>query len=287
MLVALFLLLLALLPACGKKAQSPTAEGENKNQPPTVRIIAPTEGMQFNAGTILYFYATAKDPEGEPLNYTWDFGDGDFSHEVNPAKAYRVGGDYTVTLTVADPQQAQATTSITLHIVELLATEPEFRMVEPQPLVGTRTAFADSDVAILFALDEADSNELVCRLAESHYEHYLCYRGVVFNLENGSGETILLIWDESAIIIKGIAKRIMHTGVKYIDRARSQPPSVIPPESSLRDGLWPIANVEYSNTKYEWKHVPEILQRGETLGVLLTLKIGESLKRYSFTFEYK
>ncbi|MEK0086023.1 PKD domain-containing protein [Benzoatithermus flavus] len=42
------------------------------------------------------------DPEGGPLRYHWDFGDGDGADIVNPTKVYRRGAEYPVTLTVED-----------------------------------------------------------------------------------------------------------------------------------------------------------------------------------------
>ncbi len=42
------------------------------------------------------------DPDGEAINYTWDFGDGCISTELNPIHVYTSPGRYTVNLTVTD-----------------------------------------------------------------------------------------------------------------------------------------------------------------------------------------
>lgn len=39
---------------------------------------------------------------GVPTSYTWDFGDGTFSHDANPTHVYSRSGTYTVTLTSAN-----------------------------------------------------------------------------------------------------------------------------------------------------------------------------------------
>ncbi|MBC8477144.1 MAG: DUF4349 domain-containing protein, partial [Dehalococcoidia bacterium] len=44
-----------------------------------------------------------------PYSYEWDFGDGDISTEETPTHAYRVDGNYTVSLTVTDDRGNAAT----------------------------------------------------------------------------------------------------------------------------------------------------------------------------------
>lgn len=56
------------------------------------------------------------DPDGDPLTYTWDFGDGSaVSHEQNPAHQYVAAGAYTAKLTVADPQGHTSVKTIVMH----------------------------------------------------------------------------------------------------------------------------------------------------------------------------
>lgn len=54
------------------------------------------------AGLDCTFDATATDPDGDPLSYAWEFGDGDSSSTEDPSHSYAVAGDYVVTLTVDD-----------------------------------------------------------------------------------------------------------------------------------------------------------------------------------------
>jgi Glucose / Sorbosone dehydrogenase/PKD domain len=46
--------------------------------------------------------AGSLDPEGQPLTYSWTFGDGTTSTEANPTHTYTQAGPYNVRLTVAD-----------------------------------------------------------------------------------------------------------------------------------------------------------------------------------------
>ena len=60
------------------------------------------------------FAAEAADPDGGPITYSWDFGDGGSSTEQNPVHAYATDGVFIVTLTVTDndSQSADATMQI-------------------------------------------------------------------------------------------------------------------------------------------------------------------------------
>lgn len=56
-----------------------------------------------------------------PLNWTWDFGDGNISHDQNPIHTYGQTGNYTVTLTVTD---AQGYNDISETTATILAVPP-------------------------------------------------------------------------------------------------------------------------------------------------------------------
>jgi len=61
--------------------------------------------------------ARSRDPEGEPLTYVWDFGDGSPpANGATPLHEYNVWGTYTVTLMVTDPVGLSATQSTTAVI---------------------------------------------------------------------------------------------------------------------------------------------------------------------------
>ncbi|SCL34098.1 Glucose/arabinose dehydrogenase, beta-propeller fold [Micromonospora rhizosphaerae] len=60
--------------------------------------------------TVHFSSAGSNDPDGDPLTYLWNFGDGTTSSEANPTKNYPDKGVYTVRLTVSggtDQTQAQ------------------------------------------------------------------------------------------------------------------------------------------------------------------------------------
>ncbi|HEX6651439.1 MAG TPA: PQQ-dependent sugar dehydrogenase, partial [Thermoleophilaceae bacterium] len=56
--------------------------------------------------------AGSSDPNGDPLSYSWDFGDGSTSTAANPAHTYTTSGVFTATLTVSDGRGLSATDSV-------------------------------------------------------------------------------------------------------------------------------------------------------------------------------
>ncbi len=66
---------------------------------------------------LVNFDASAStDPDGDPITYTWDFGDGATATGITPSYTYTVPGSYLVTLTVSDGVLADIfTTTITVN----------------------------------------------------------------------------------------------------------------------------------------------------------------------------
>ena len=72
----------------------------NANRAPTADAGGPYSGV---AGVPLAFDGTASsDPDGDPLTYMWDFGDGGTGSGGKPNHTFMAGGSYPVTLTVTD-----------------------------------------------------------------------------------------------------------------------------------------------------------------------------------------
>lgn len=85
------------------------------NQAPVALISAtPTTGPPPLA--VAFSSAGTMDPEGQPLTYSWDFGDGLTSTEVNPAHTYNQAGQYVVRLTVSDGTNSSFSTPLTISV---------------------------------------------------------------------------------------------------------------------------------------------------------------------------
>ncbi|MDD3492255.1 MAG: PKD domain-containing protein [Candidatus Thermoplasmatota archaeon] len=67
-------------------------------------------------GEEITFTDASDDPDGEVVNWTWDFGDGTISTDQNPHHTYATEGRYNVTLTVTDDKGSSDTTTLSLTV---------------------------------------------------------------------------------------------------------------------------------------------------------------------------
>ncbi|MDA0173823.1 ThuA domain-containing protein [Solirubrobacter taibaiensis] len=126
--------------ACGKAPQA--------NQNPTV-VASRTPTGDVSTGTSVAFSATASDPDGDPITYAWDFGDGANATSAAPAHAFTAPGTYAVKVTVSDGKGGTATA--TLSVVVTQANRPP-------TVTAARTPTGDvaTGAAIAFSATAAD-----------------------------------------------------------------------------------------------------------------------------------
>lgn len=99
----------------------------NRN-PVAAATATPTNGhaplaVQFNG-------SGSSDPDGDPLTYSWNFGDGGTSTQTNPSHTYTVNNVYTAVLTVRDNRSGVATASIVITVGN---TQPTPVISAPSP----------------------------------------------------------------------------------------------------------------------------------------------------------
>ena len=104
-----------------------------------------------------------------------------------------------------------------------------------------------------------------------------------FTLKNKSNHTIKINWDDiSYVDIRGNTGRVMHSGVKYIDRNASQPATSVPKGASLTDILLPVDNVYYVNGQYGgWREkllIPAYYQSKEAMETEAPTYVGKQMK---------
>ena len=87
--------------------------------PPSANADGPYTGTEGQP--VIFDGSASYDPEGEPLTYNWDFGDGTTGEGINPTHIYAQEGTYTVTLTVNDGARDSTPSTTTATIED---TEP-------------------------------------------------------------------------------------------------------------------------------------------------------------------
>jgi PKD repeat protein len=70
--------------------------------------------------TVNFSSAGSFDPEGGPLTYSWNFGDGNTSTDANPVHQYAAGGSYTATLTVTNTCGKTASDTVGVTAISIL-----------------------------------------------------------------------------------------------------------------------------------------------------------------------
>ena len=127
-----------------------------------------------------------------------------------------------------------------------------------------------------------------------------------FNIKNKSNRAIKINWDEIVYISpSGAAHRVIHSGIRYIDRNKPQAPSVIPPNANFSDIIVPSDNIYYLEvprtgivdldlkfSKLEGWRVADLIYpgqdlKGKTFKVYMPLEIDGEKKNYTFTFKIK
>ena len=88
--------------------------GGGSNQPPNASFSVGTASPSVNQS--VQFTNNSSDPEGDPLSFQWDFGDGDASSNTSPSHTYNSAGSFTVQLTVTDNNGNSDTASQTINV---------------------------------------------------------------------------------------------------------------------------------------------------------------------------
>ncbi|QNH63092.1 PKD domain-containing protein [Hymenobacter sediminicola] len=113
-----------------------------------VPVATASSNKQFGPSPLAVQFtgSTSTDPEGQPLTYLWDFGDGASSTSANPAHTFTTSttapAAYTVRLTVTDPQGASGQTTL---LISANNTPPQVTITSPAPntlySIATQTTF--------------------------------------------------------------------------------------------------------------------------------------------------
>jgi hypothetical protein len=109
----------------------------------------------------------------------------------------------------------------------------------------------------------------------------------LFILTNKTEETMAIRWSGiSWIDTSSTSHRVMHEGVRFVDRSAGAPDSIVAPDAGITDFLVPSDAVELIDGK--WSTSPLLtsgdIARSPPLRVLMPVVIGVEIHDYIFTF---
>lgn len=129
-------------------------------------------------GLVVNFSSSGSfDPEGQPLSYNWDFGDGTHSTQANPTKTYNSKGRFTVELTVSDGLNPAQATPIVIQV----GTPPTVTITSPidQTLYNAGDTFTYSASGTDASGSALLSNDFTTNIVLHHDTHIHPFLGPI------------------------------------------------------------------------------------------------------------
>ncbi|MFH2110668.1 MAG: PKD domain-containing protein [Candidatus Bathyarchaeota archaeon] len=135
--------------------------GDHINAPPTAffRCMGGAAGfsMRFDG-------SESRDPDGDVVTYSWDFGDSHTSTLVEPVHTYEAGGEYEVTLLVRDEYGSMGRYSQIIEVKPL--PEPEFWQLMNLDAAASGSFYSDETWLKLYAKSLEPTHVTVVRYDE-------------------------------------------------------------------------------------------------------------------------
>jgi len=100
---------------------------DTSNSPPTANIDVKEHG--YVGEKIQFTGSGSSDPDGDQLDYSWSFGDGQTSTDENPIHVYNKKGEYVVKLTVTDDSGLSNYSSVAISIEDSTEGIPGFEVL--------------------------------------------------------------------------------------------------------------------------------------------------------------
>jgi len=149
----------------------------------------------------------------------------------------------------------------------------KYNFIMIKPVENKELSFEDDGIKILFSISK---------------------REIAFILQNKTNNPIRIDWNQiSYVDYLGKSHRIMHSGVKYIDRDNSQAPTIVPPTARIEDIVFPTDYIYYSSGKYGgWREIPLFPEAPEAklfkerdFSIFMPLEVNGIVKNFFFTFK--
>lgn len=146
---------------------------------------------------------------------------------------------------------------------------------------------------VFVLLKPTESRELRFSDSQLDIQFSPSQKQISFSLHNKTAGPAKVDWNSAAYVdVLGQSHKVMHSGVKFIDREKAQVPSVVPPGASVSDMVFPVDYVSYTSGKYGgWSE--ELLfplapkaksYKGQSFSVFLPIEVNGGVRNYHFVF---
>lgn len=249
-----------------------------------LKIIAPGDRTPTIFGTIinrtnkdwknLQFEVVLKDDSGK----IWK---DQFAISVQKGGAFKNGDRQQIGLSYGTPLESIGKNlsnsqieqwDVKFHSGEYLASY-DVKLQKSTP--PNSLTFVDQDIAVRFNISKEQ---------------------IGFALSNKTTEPIKIDWDQvSYIDIDGESHKVIHSGIRLMDRANPQSPTIIPPSAKITDMVYPSGYVYYEKGRYGgWREMPifpdapsALKYKGQSFGVFLPIEVKGKVENYLFKFIIK
>ncbi|MGH7628971.1 MAG: hypothetical protein ACREOF_06200 [Gemmatimonadales bacterium] len=116
-------------------------------------------------------------------------------------------------------------------------------------------------------------------------------------VKNAGSRPVSILWDQASLTgPDGVSRRVVHRGIRLVDRGQAMVPTTIPPGGAVEDFVFPADRIDYStptrlravNTRvgdgWSYGQYFERLRAGETVSLYLPLQIGGETTPHTFRF---
>ena len=115
---------------------------------------------------------------------------------------------------------------------------------------------------------------------------------IAFDLRNNTNTGIRINWDELGYISQtGRTMRVIHSGIRLMDRNSPQAPTMVPPGSRISDIIIPSENIYYVSGRYGgWNELDlfpakdKSIYKNVEFGIYFPLIVGDKRHDYKFIF---
>ena len=153
----------------------------------------------------------------------------------------------------------------------------QYRFTMLKPTSNDAMAFEDASLSFKFSIDPS---------------------GIACSIRNKTADPISVNWNVvSYVDSSGDAHKVIHSGVRLVDKEAPQNPTLIPPTARINETIFPTDNIVsgssglsqrplWPDTGYiskDQSHLKNL--EGNTFSVFMPIEIGGKTKNYSFVFK--